>query len=146
MMRLDVDRGRVQVLIADDHEIIRRGVRSILESRNDIRICGEAANGREAVNKASELHPDLIILDQAMPVLSGLAAASQIRQIMPQVPILMLSMHAGKPLLDALRLLGVRGFVPKAECAGKLLEAVDAVLRGETFFNIELSSCMGLSE
>ena len=136
----------MQVLIADDHEIVRRGVRSILESRKDFRICGEAANGREAVNKASELHPDLIILDQAMPVLSGLAAASQIRQIMPQVPILMLSMHAGKPLLDALRLLGVRGFVPKAECAGKLLEAVDAVLRGETFFNIELSSCMGLSE
>jgi DNA-binding NarL/FixJ family response regulator len=136
----------VKVLIADDHEIIRRGVRSILESRHDIRICGEAANGREAVNKASELHPDLIILDHAMPLLSGLAAASEIRQILPKVPILMLSMHAGKPLLDALRLLGVRGFVPKAECAGKLLEAVDAVLRGETFFSIELSSCVVLSE
>lgn len=81
-----------------------------------------------------------------MPVHSSLAAASEIRQILPKAPILMLSMHAGKPLLDALRVLGVRGFVPKAECAGRLLEAVDVVLRGETFFNIELSSCMGLSE
>lgn len=136
----------MQVLIADDHEIIRRGVRSILESRNDIRICGEAANGREAVNKTSELHPDLIILDHAMPVLSGLGAASEILQILPRVPILMLSMHDGKALVDALRLLGVQGYVPKAECADKLLEAVDAILRGETFFDTEPSSCIGLSE
>ena len=136
----------MQILIADDHEIIRRGVRSILESRKDIRICGEAANGREAVNKASELHPDLIILDQAMPELSGLGAASEILQILPKVPILMLSMHDGKMLVDALRLLGVQGFVPKAECAEKLLEAVDAIGRGETFFDLDPSSCIGLSE
>jgi len=136
----------MQVLIADDHEIVRRGVRSILESREGLEICGEAVNGREAVNKASQLHPDLIILDQAMPVLSGLSAATEILQILPDVPILMLSMHNGKTLLDALRTIGARGFVPKAECADKLLEAVDAVLRGDTFFDAEPSSCMGLSE
>jgi DNA-binding NarL/FixJ family response regulator len=136
----------MQVLIADDHEIVRRGVRSILESRDGLEICGEAVNGREAVNKASQLHPDLIILDQAMPVLSGLGAATEIHQLMPDVPILMLSMHDGKTLLDSLRSIGARGFVPKAECANKLLEAVDAVLRGETFFDAEPSSCMGLSE
>jgi DNA-binding NarL/FixJ family response regulator len=136
----------MQVLIADDHEIVRRGVRSILESRVGLEICGEAVNGREAVNKASQLHPDLIILDQAMPVLNGLGAATEIRQLMPDVPILMLSMHDGKTLLDALRMIGAQGFVPKAECAEKLLEAVDAVLRGETFFDAEPSSCMGLSE
>jgi DNA-binding NarL/FixJ family response regulator len=136
----------MQVLIADDHEIVRRGVRSILESRAGLEICGEAVNGREAVNKASQLHPDLIILDQAMPVLNGLGAATEIRQLMPDVPILMLSMHDGKTLLDALRMIGAQGFVPKAECAEKLLEAVDAVLRGETFFDAEPSSCMGLSE
>jgi DNA-binding NarL/FixJ family response regulator len=136
----------MQVLIADDHEIVRRGVRSILESRTGLKVCGEAANGREAVNKARQLHPDLIILDQAMPVLSGLSAATEIRQILPHVPILMLSMHDGKSLIDALRLIGAQGFVPKAECSDKLLEAVDAVLRGETFFDIEPSSCMGLSE
>jgi DNA-binding NarL/FixJ family response regulator len=94
----------MQVLIADDQEIVRRGVRSILESREGLEICGEASNGREAVNKASQLHPDLIILDQAMPVLSGVGAASEIRQFLPDVPILMLSIHDGKSLLDALRL------------------------------------------
>jgi DNA-binding NarL/FixJ family response regulator len=136
----------LQVLIADDHEIVRRGVRSILESRNDLKICGEAANGRDAVLKAAQLRPDLVILDHSMPILSGLAATGEIHRIMPKVPILMLSMHTGKDLLDALRVAGAQGFVPKAECADKLLEAVDAVMRGETFFNAEPSSCIGLSE
>jgi DNA-binding NarL/FixJ family response regulator len=136
----------MHVLIADDHEIVRRGVRSILESRKDLKICGEAANGREAVLKAIQLHPDLIILDHSMPILSGLAAIDEIHQLMPNVPILMLSMHDGKPLVDALRLAGAKGFVPKAECANKLLEAVDVVMRGETFFNLEPSSLIGLSE
>ena len=77
----------MQVLIADDHEIVRRGVRSILESREDMEVVAEAANGREAVEKAAELHPDLIILDHSMPVLNGLAAVSEIRQILPKVPI-----------------------------------------------------------
>ena len=133
----------MQVLIADDHEIVRKGVRSILESRSDLRICGEAKNGKEAVEKATELRPDLIILDHSMPVMSGMAAANEIRQLMPNVPIIMLSMHDGKPLIDALRLIGARGFVPKAECADKLLEGVDAVLRGETFFEQEPSPHIG---
>jgi DNA-binding NarL/FixJ family response regulator len=136
----------MQVLIADDHEIVRRGVRSILESRKDLQICGEAANGRDAVLKATQLHPDLVILDQSMPILSGLAATTQIHQLMPDVPILMLSMHQEKSLLDALQVAGAQGFVPKAECADKLLEAVDAVMRGETFFNLEPSPRIGLSE
>jgi DNA-binding NarL/FixJ family response regulator len=136
----------MQVLIADDHEIVRRGVRSILESRKDLQICGEAVNGRDAVLKATQLHPDLVILDQSMPILSGLAATSEIHQLMPDIPILMLSMHQEKSLQDALRVAGAQGFVPKAECADKLLEAVDAVMRGETFFNVEPSPCIGLSE
>ena len=136
----------MQVLIADDHEIVRRGVRSILESRKDLQICGEAVNGRDAVLKATQLHPDLVILDQSMPILSGLAATSEIHQLMPDIPILMLSMHQEKSLQDALRVAGAQGFVPQAECADKLLEAVDAVMRGETFFNVEPSPCIGLSE
>ncbi len=72
----------MQVLIADDHKIVRKGVRSILESRSDLRICGEAKNGKQAVEKAGELRPDLIILDYSMPVMSGMAAANEIRQLM----------------------------------------------------------------
>jgi DNA-binding NarL/FixJ family response regulator len=135
----------MEILIADDHEIVRRGVRAILESREDMRICGEAADGQEAVYKAVELHPDLIIMDQSMPVMSGLAATSEIRQILPEVPILMLSMHNGDVMIDALRRVGAQGFVPKAECADKLLEGVDAVMRGETFFQFQPSSRVGLS-
>jgi DNA-binding NarL/FixJ family response regulator len=127
----------MKVLIADDHEIVRRGVRSILESRKDTYICAEAANGLEAVEKAVDCKPDLIILDHAMPVLDGLGAASKIREALPSVPIIMLSMHDGQPLIDALRLVGAQGFVPKAEAAAKLLEGVEAVMRGETFFKLE---------
>jgi DNA-binding NarL/FixJ family response regulator len=124
----------MRVLIADDHEIVRRGVRSILESRDDTHICAEASDGQEAVEKAAECNPDLVILDHSMPVLDGLGAASKIREILPNVPILMLSMHDGQPLVDALQLVGAQGFVPKAECADRLIEGVDAVMRGETFF------------
>lgn len=81
-----------------------------------------------------------------MPILSGLAATGKIHQLMPKVPILMLSMHNGKALLGALRVAGAQGFAPQAECADKLLEAVDAVMHGETFFNAEPSSCIGLPE
>jgi DNA-binding NarL/FixJ family response regulator len=134
----------MKVLIADDHEIVRRGVKSILLSREDTEICAEASDGQEAVLKAAECKPDLLILDHSMPVLDGLSAASKIRETMPSVPILMLSMHDGQPLIDALRLVGAQGFVPKAECADRLMEDVDAVLRGETFFKLEGSGRGGL--
>ena len=134
----------MRVLIADDHEIVRRGVRSILESREDTDICAEASDGQEAVQKAVECKPDLVILDHSMPVLDGLSAASKIREILPKVPILMLSMYDGPQLIDALRLVGAQGFVPKAECADRLIEGVDTVMRGETFFKVEESGRRGL--
>lgn len=126
--------GGMRVLIADDHEIVRTSVRAILESRENIEVCGEAVNGSEAVLMATVLLPDLIILDYSMPVLDGLAAASQLRDILPKVPILILSMHDGYLLSDALQFVGAQGFIPKCECASRLLEGVEAVLRGETFF------------
>jgi DNA-binding NarL/FixJ family response regulator len=119
-------------------------VRAILESRENIEIIGEAVNGREAVNKAAELRPDLIVMDHSMPELDGLEAAIQIRQILPKVPILILSMHEEQLLVDALRLVGAQGFVPKAECANRLLEGVDALIRGELFFKRNPSTGMGL--
>jgi DNA-binding NarL/FixJ family response regulator len=134
----------MRILIADDHEIVRRGVRSILESRIGMEVAGEATNGREAVEQAALLKPDLIILDHSMPILDGLAAVAEIRQILPDVPILMLSMHEGQFLIDALHLVGVQGYVPKAECADKLLEGVDAVSRGDTFFHMQPSPRSGL--
>jgi DNA-binding NarL/FixJ family response regulator len=125
----------LRILIADDHEIVRKGVCSILESRKNIEICGEASNGQEAVQKVFQLHPDLVILDVTMPVLDGFTAAKQIKEILPHVPILMLSMHDGNDVVREAQLAGVQGFVTKSEAANILLTAVDAILEGHTFFS-----------
>lgn len=126
--------GALRILVADDHEAVRKGVCVILSSREDIEVCGEAANGQEAIDKAHELKPDLIILDITMPVFSGIDAAEVIRQSMPHVPILLLSMHDSMQIIEQAKRIGVRGFVSKSEAATTLLLAVDALLRNDTFF------------
>jgi len=128
------NRPSLRVLIADDHESVRKGVCVILGTRGDIEVCGEASNGREAIDKAKELQPDLIILDITMPVLSGIDAAEVIRTALPHVPILFLSMHQSRQIVAEAKRIGVRGYVRKSEAATTLLNAVDAVLRNEPFF------------
>ena len=127
-------RPSLRVLIADDHESVRKGVCVILGTRGDIEVCGEASNGREAIDKAKELQPDLIILDITMPVLSGIDAAEVIRTALPRVPILFLSMHQSRQIVAEAKRIGVQGYVRKSEAATTLLNAVDAVLRNEPFF------------
>ena len=124
----------MRVLIADDHAVVRQGLCAILESRGDWEVCGEATNGEEAVQKTLKLNPDLIVLDITMPVLDGFSAARKIRATLPDVPILMLSMHDGPNVIEASQAAGAQGFVTKTEVAGVLLEAVDRLLRGEIFF------------
>jgi DNA-binding NarL/FixJ family response regulator len=123
-----------RILIADDHETVRKGVRSILESRKDVEKCYEASNGEEAVRDALELKPDLIILDLSMPGLDGLAAGKEIRKLLPNIPILMLSMHAGDGIVREAQKAGLHGFVSKGDAGQVLLRAVDALLKGQTFF------------
>jgi DNA-binding NarL/FixJ family response regulator len=127
-------RASLRILVADDHESVRKGVCVILGSRGDIEVCGEASNGQEAIDKAQELKPDLIILDITMPVLNGIDAAEAIRKILPKVPILFLSMHQSRQIIAEAKRIGVRGYVRKAEAAATLLKAVDALLRNEPFF------------
>lgn len=124
----------MRILIADDHEAVRKGLCAILSSRNDIEVCGEAANGKEAIEKALELSPDLIILDITMPELDGMGAAKEIKKFLPDVPILFFSMHDSKQLIRAAKLLGVQGCVNKAHAAEMVLNAVDALLQKQTFF------------
>ncbi len=126
--------SNLRVLIVDDHEAVRKGVAGILESRGDIEVVGEAANGEEAVRKSKELNPDLIILDFTMPVLDGLEAARRILKDSPEMAILMFSMHKMDTLTEAARNAGARGFVTKGESADNLLRAVDNVLRKDPFF------------
>jgi DNA-binding NarL/FixJ family response regulator len=125
----------LRILIADDHETVRKGVCAILTARMDVEVCGEAVNGEEAIRKARELNPDLIILDLSMPVLDGFSAAKQIRKSFPCVPILILSMHDGLHVAKEAQLAGAQGFVSKHDASEVLLEAVDALMNGETFFN-----------
>lgn len=120
--------------MADDHETVRKGVCTILSFQHDIEVCGEAENGKEAIEKANELKPDLIILDITMPMLSGLEAAREIRKILPAVPILLLSMHDSRVFIDVAKRAGVQGYVTKSEAGQTLLRAVYSLLRGGTFF------------
>jgi DNA-binding NarL/FixJ family response regulator len=110
-------------------------VRSILTSRKDIEVCGEASDGREAIRKALELRPELIILDLTMPVMGGFAAAAELRQLLPEMPILFYSMHEGAQLTKEVKQLGVQRFVSKGNISETLLKAVDTiVIQGNTFF------------
>lgn len=124
----------MRVLIADDHEVVRKGVCFLLGARGELNTYMESTNGEEAVHKALLLNPDLIILDIGMPVLDGLSAATQIKRILPNIPILMLSMHRGQEMARASRLAGAQGFITKSDAAGSLLKAVDALLQKQTFF------------
>ena len=126
----------MRVLVADDHEVIRKSISSILQSRADIQICGEAANGEEAVSKAKLLQPDLLILDISLPDSSGWEVATAIKRILPEIPILLLSAYGGKQLSDEVKKRGFQGFISKNDAAKTLLSAVDAiVLLKQSFYS-----------
>ncbi len=123
-----------RILLADDHELIRRGTRVLLEAHPGWCICGEAAGGREAVQKARELKPDLVILDLTMPDMNGLEAARRILRDNPETSILIFTMHPPAQFAAAAQQVGVRGYVTKAESGGRLIDAVGALLRNRTYF------------
>lgn len=124
----------MRVLIVDDHEAVRSGVCEILSTRLDIEVCGEADNGKAAIERARDLRPDLVILDVTMPVLNGFDAAREIRKILLEARILMLSMHESKQLLEEAKKLGVHGYVTKTQVSQTLLKAVDTLLSNEMFY------------
>jgi DNA-binding NarL/FixJ family response regulator len=122
-----------RILIVDDSPLVRQRLRVLLQQHPGWVICGEAADGRDAVRKAQLLTPDLIVLDFLMPEVDGLQAARQIGKLVPGVPILMFSMHLSKQLMEEARNVGVRGAVAKTDTR-HLIEGVEALLRHESFF------------
>jgi DNA-binding NarL/FixJ family response regulator len=121
-----------RVLIADDGEAVRQVLRAIFEARTDYEICGEAANGVEAVGKALELKPDLVLLDVAMPMLNGVEVASVLARAMPDLPIVLYTMYSEMLGLSLATAAGAKAVVSKAEGIGKLLECMRNLLEPST--------------
>jgi DNA-binding NarL/FixJ family response regulator len=131
-----VARGHIRILIADDHEVMRLGIRNLLEAKPDWAVCAEAIDGRDAVAKAVQFHPDIIIMDLTMPSMNGLEAAKHIARSQPEIPVILFSLHLSDELINHFEGGSIRGAVCKSNAARDLVEAVDRVLRGETFFPI----------
>ena len=132
------DTVAVRILIADDHDVVREGVRAILKKRSDWVICGEAANGQEAMAQIESLQPDVVILDITMPKMSGLEVAKKVSLGVPRSRVVMFTMHDSGTVEQAVRGSGAHGLVLKVHAARDLVKAVNAVAEGGTFFASEL--------
>jgi DNA-binding NarL/FixJ family response regulator len=124
-----------RILIVDDHEVVREGVRSIIvNARPQWEICGEATNGQEAIDAAMKFRPDVILLDITMPVLNGLDAAIRISGLGLSSRILIFTMHESGELAKDARRVGARGYVTKSDAGRHLVRAIETLLSGHTFF------------
>lgn len=125
----------VKILIADDHEIVRQGIRRVLEVKPEWEICGEASNGQEAVRMAQELSPDIIIMDVTMPVMSGFEAADEISRLPLGSRVLFFTMHDSGSMAGSVRKSGAHGYVVKSRAAQDLVQALERLLTGGTFLD-----------
>ena len=128
-----------KILIVDDHEVVRQGVRTILRARPQWEVCGEAMNGREAVELAGKQDPDVIIMDITMPEMSGIEATQEITRLGLRPAVLIFTMHESRSLGEIVRQAGARGLVLKSRAAHDLIEALDTLMGGGTFFGAETS-------
>jgi two-component system NarL family sensor kinase len=135
--------ARRRILIADDHELMRRGLRGLLESHDEWAVCGEAIEGKEAVRKAGELEPDLVIMDVNLPGLSGIDAAHQIKQARQAAKILFFTVHDSDEVIREIVDVGAHGYVAKARASQDLVEAVRNILNGKTFFPSVVAAAAG---
>ena len=134
IVKMEAGSRTVRVMIADDHEIVRRGIRSLLESERGYEVVAEARTGREAVRKAKQHDPDIAIIDVSMPDLNGLEATDQIRRQAPRTKVVILTMHDAEPVVNDILLSGALGYVLKSDASNDLLSALRAVRGGKPFF------------
>jgi DNA-binding NarL/FixJ family response regulator len=133
---------KIRVLIADDHTIVRQGICSLLKSRDDMSVVGEASTGKEAIEKVEALHPDVALLDISMPILNGLEATRYIRKDYPDCKVLVLTMHENKESVRQVLQAGASGYVVKKSAASQLFDAIHAVSKGEAFFSPSISKML----
>ncbi len=129
----------LRILIADDHAVVRAGLRALLESREGWQVCAEAVDGRDAVEKATKHKPDVAVLDIAMPLLNGVEATRQIRKASPHTQVLILTMHESDELVQQVVEAGARGYILKDDAGRVLLAAVDALRQKKPYFSLRVS-------
>ncbi|PYV26596.1 MAG: DNA-binding response regulator [Acidobacteria bacterium] len=129
----------IHIVVADDHEVVRKGLRAILEAQDGWEITGEAATGREAVELAKEYRPDVVVLDITMPELNGLEATRQILKAVPTTEVLILTMHESEQVVQEVLDAGARGYVLKSDAGRELVAAVDALSQHKPVFTSRVS-------
>ncbi len=126
--------GNVRMLVADDHELVRRGLVTLLSSRPNWIVCAQASTGREAVALASEHRPNIVVMDIAMPGLNGLEATRKIRKMLPKTEVAILSLHYSDQLVREVLDSGARAYILKSDASRDLLSAIDALINRQVFF------------
>jgi DNA-binding NarL/FixJ family response regulator len=129
----------LRILVVDDHAVVRRGVRALLEGHPGWEVCGEAGTGREAVEKAGRLKPDIVVLDLSLPELNGLEATRQILRESPRTEVLVLTMHHSEELAQQVLQAGARGYILKSDAGESLIAAVETLVRREPFLTPRLA-------
>jgi DNA-binding NarL/FixJ family response regulator len=129
----------MRILLADDHEVVRRGLRTLLQARPGWEVCGEAATGREAVEKVRSLKPDVVVLDVTMPEMNGLEATRRVLKAAPQTQVLILTMHDSDEVVQEVLDAGARGYVLKSDAGRDLVAAVEALEEGRPFFTTKVA-------
>ena len=132
-------RSALRILVVDDHELVRRGLRSILETHPNWVVAGEATTGREAIEKADTLKPEVVILDMSMPELNGLEATRGILKVLPNARILVLTQHDSEQLARSFLQVGVQGYLVKSDAARDLVPAVESLEQGRPFFTSKVA-------
>jgi DNA-binding NarL/FixJ family response regulator len=137
-----VPRRQIRVMLVDDHEIVRQGIRSLVESMPDCVLCAEAADGEAAIKAAPEARPDVVVLDVSMPKISGLDVMVELKKLLPAAEILVLTMHDSEKIMAQALRAGARGYVNKTETGERLVEALTAVSRHQTYFSPSVSETL----
>ena len=133
---------RIRVLFAEDHQLVREGLRSLMRDEHDIEIVGEAGDGLDAVLMAESLRPDVVLMDVGLPGLNGIEAARRIRAARPEIPVMFLSMHDDAQTVDRALRAGARGYVLKGMGVAHVCQAIRTVHRGEIYLSPQVSECV----
>ena len=136
---MGVKSQRIKVLVADDHPVVRKGLQSCLSRQERVKIVGEAADGDEALKQALELSPDVVLMDISMPRMNGLAPTEALRRQAPRIKILILSVHNNRDYIFRIIQAGAHGYVSKEASPEELMEAIESVHSGETYFTPDIA-------